>query len=175
MLEVIQRLYSYNTWATEKLLTALEQLSAEQYTAPGCSGHGSIRDTLAHLLAVHYSWFAWFQESMTLEQAIGYTIDGNEIPSVSDARKRWADVDTRAREFIDRQTEGSVVRDQPFTLPNGLSSALSLWKMLLQPANHGTHTRAQIVAAIRRAGFDPGNYDLIGYLLMTLPKRKGKA
>ena len=38
-------------------------------------------------------------------------------------------------------------------------------EMLLHVANHGTHTRAQIVAVIRRAGHNPGSYELLHYLL----------
>ena len=48
MFELIKTLYAYNSWAVAKLLDALEQLTPEELAAPGCSGHGSIRDTLAH-------------------------------------------------------------------------------------------------------------------------------
>ena len=58
--DLIRFAYRYNPWAKDVVLTRMEQLSAEQYTAPGCSGHGSIRDTFAHCISSTHVWFLWF-------------------------------------------------------------------------------------------------------------------
>jgi uncharacterized damage-inducible protein DinB len=42
---------------------------------------------------------------------------------------------------------------------------MRLGELIMHVANHGTHTRAQIVAAIRRAGYNPGNYELLRFLM----------
>ena len=49
MLEMIKMFYAYNSWATSQLINSLDQLNVEQLTAPGCSGNGSIRETLAEV------------------------------------------------------------------------------------------------------------------------------
>jgi hypothetical protein len=41
ILEMIKMFYAYNSWATAQLINSLDQLSPEQLTAPGCSGHGT--------------------------------------------------------------------------------------------------------------------------------------
>ncbi len=110
-LDVIAYAYRYNAWATDLLLESMEQLTPEQYAAPGCSGHGSIRDTFAHFMSSQHAWVSWYEGKITVSDAI---------------------------------------------------------KLRLHTANHGTHTRAQVVAAIRRAGYNPGNIEMLRYV-MTHP------
>jgi uncharacterized damage-inducible protein DinB len=48
---------------------------------------------------------------------------------------------------------------------NGKQESHPLWKLMMHTANHGSHTRAQIVAGIRRAGHAPENVDMLNYVL----------
>ena len=70
MLELIKTYYKYNSWATEKVLASCEQLSSDEYNAPGCSGNGSVGGTLSHLILVQQGWLAWFEEKMDLREAV---------------------------------------------------------------------------------------------------------
>src|SRR5688500_12829781 len=63
--DLIKAYFAYNSWATARLFDALEELTPEEYNQPGASGHGSIRDNLAHLMAVQLRWFSWFDGSLT--------------------------------------------------------------------------------------------------------------
>ncbi len=163
-LEGILYFYQYNTWATERLLEALEQLTPEQYIAPGCSGNGSIRDTLAHLFAVQYSWFSWYDDTMKVEEAIRYAIPGEEISTIALARERWMWVKEKTNSFLSSLTEEKITGIRTWSFPN-MDGGAVLWKLLLHTANHGTHMRAQIVAAIRRFGYNPGALDLLQLVL----------
>jgi uncharacterized damage-inducible protein DinB len=165
MYETITLLYKYNSWATGILFDAMEKLSPDQYNAPGCSGHGSIKETLAHLLATQWGWFSWFDGSMPIDKAKSVKITDEEINSLNEARKKWDAIDQQTGRFLEIETEESLKVHKSFTSHSGTSSSLPLGELLLQVANHGTHTRAQIVAAIRRAGINPGIYDLLYYLL----------
>jgi uncharacterized damage-inducible protein DinB len=165
MIEIIKTFYSYNSWATNQLMQSLNQLSAEQYDASRCSAHGSIRDTLAHLLSTQWGWISWFDGSMSVAEAVTYKIKNEEIEHPADAKNRWVSIDSKTNGFVESLTEEILNADKPFTLPNGFESAMPLWKMMLHVANHGTHTRAQIVAAIRRAGVTPANCEMIYYLM----------
>ena len=165
MLEVLQMLYRYNSAMTARLLDALEKLSPEEYNAPGCSGHGSVRDTLAHLLAAQWSWFSWFDRSMEPAQADALDIRGEEVESLTEARRRWAEIDRQTNRCVAALTEETIREEWTETMPNRTSWSLPLWQILLHVANHGTHTRAQIVAAIRRAGHKPGGYELVRFAL----------
>ena len=165
MLELIQTQYAYNTWATERVLQSLEALTPEEYATVEASGHGSIRDTLAHLISTEWGWFSWFDGSKPMSVAYRLRFGGDEIPTPAAARERWAPVREQVERTIAALTEEVVNESWGFTLPNGFAASLPLWKMLLHVANHSTHTRAQIVAAIRRAGHAPQGIDLIHYLL----------
>jgi uncharacterized damage-inducible protein DinB len=165
MYETITLLYRYNSWAMEILFGALEKLSPDQYNEPGCSGHGSIKQTLAHLLSVQWGWFSWFDGSMPLEKAKALEVSENDVNSLEWARNKWRDIDNRCGLFLEIQADESLRVHRSFTTRNGMTLSLPLGEMLLHVVNHGTHTRAQIVAAIRRAGISPGSYDLLHYLL----------
>jgi uncharacterized damage-inducible protein DinB len=164
-LDVIKYFYHYNRWATELLLDALEGLSPDEYTADGTSGNGSIRDTLAHLLSVQYGWTSWFEEKITIAQATQKLLTGEEIPTVADARRRWVPIAEQTDAYIatlsEEQLEGCITS----TLPNDTTVEFVRWHLLLHLANHGTHTRAQIVAAIRRAGHDPGSVEMLAFAM----------
>jgi len=168
MRELITNFYEYDSWATEKLLKTLEQLTPEQYTAPGCSGHGSIRDTLAHLLNVQYGWLSWYDGSMEIPAAFTASAPKENFVTVESAHARWKVVDAQTRAFLGNLTEKQLTEEKSFTRSNGVTSSLPLWKLLLHTANHGTHTRGQIIAAVRRAEINPGWYDLIGYEMSKL-------
>jgi len=50
-------------------------------------------------------------------------------------------------------------------MPDGSTGALPHGPMIFHVANHGTHTRAQIVSALRRLGHAPGSYDYVWWVL----------
>jgi uncharacterized damage-inducible protein DinB len=165
MFELIKTYYAYNSWAAARLLDALEHLTPEELAAPGCSGHGSIRDTLAHFMATQWGWFSWFDGTMTVTQAYSVRISGDSLDRVAKARARWAPIDKQATDTVNGLSDEKLRDVWTWSLPTGGSDSLPLWRLLLHLANHGTHTRAQIVAAIRRLGHDAPNIDFLNYSL----------
>ena len=164
MFELIKIYYAYNSWAAARLLDALEKLTPEELAAPGCSGHGSIRDTLAHFMSTQLGWFSWFDGSMPAGQAISLRIPGESFDTIAKARERWAEIDKQATDTVNGLNDDKLRDVWTWTLPSG-GDSLPLWQLLLHVANHGTHTRAQIVAAIRRLGHDTPNLDFLRFSL----------
>jgi uncharacterized damage-inducible protein DinB len=164
-LDVVTFAFRQDAWATDALLRSMEQLTPEQYTAPGCSGHGSIRDTFAHLISSQRAWIAWFEGTITISEAIRLRIPGAELPTVARAREQWAAIESHTRAYVEGLTEQTLVACREWAIPSGPSGRSRLWKLLLHVANHGTHTRGQIVAAIRRAGYNPGNVEMLAYVM----------
>src|SRR5471030_2001751 len=52
----IQTLYAYNRWANQRLFSALEKLSDNQFSAPIQSSFPSIRETVFHILGAEWIW-----------------------------------------------------------------------------------------------------------------------
>jgi uncharacterized damage-inducible protein DinB len=163
MLEIIKTYYAYNSWATERVLVSCQKLSSEEYNAPDCSGHGSIGETLSHLILVQQGWVAWF-EGMEMRKAAAI-MTREKLATLQDAATRWAAVDGQTKNFTDSMSEQIIRSIRKFTRMNGKEEAHPLWKLLMHTANHGTHTRAQIVAGIRSAGHSPENVDFLNYVL----------
>jgi uncharacterized damage-inducible protein DinB len=163
MLETIKTFYVYNSWAMEQLLKPLGTLTEAEFTAPDCSGHGSIRQTLAHLIITQWGWFSWFDKSMQPEEVTKLELTGEQINTNEKLREKWNAVDKQTRDCVEKQTEESLKEIWSTTLPSGYSLSMPFWKLLMHVANHGTHTRAQIVAAIRRLGHEPGNLDFLRF------------
>lgn len=165
MYDVIQTFYDYNTWATEQLIEAMKTLSPEEYTTVEASGHGPIRDTFAHFLSVQWRWFSWFDGSLPPAEATAQTVSAEEVATVDQAEARWHAIDEQTRQCIENLDDEQLGEAWSWELPNGSTAGLPLWQLILHAANHQTHTRAQIVAAIRRAGHDPGVYEFLFYTL----------
>ncbi|GEM_PF-4873624 len=164
MLELIRTYYAFNSWATEQLLAKCSELSEEEYNAPGCSGHGSIGETLSHLVLVQQGWVAWFEGSMEMKDAVSIMVK-EKLNTLTAVNERWALVKKLTNNLINSLTEEKVTAVRHFTRMNGKEESHPLWKLMMHTANHGTHTRAQIVAAIRRLGHNPGNVDLLNFVL----------
>ena len=165
MFDLIKNYYAYNSWATARMLDALEKLTPEQYNAAGCSGHGSIRDTLAHLMSVQWAWLSWFDGSLTVSQAYLLNVTSESIDTMSRARERWLQIDTQALEYVNSLSDDKLRDLWTWTVSAGRSSSLPLWKLLMHVVNHGTHTRAQIIASVRGAGHEPPDINFLNFSL----------
>ena len=165
MLDAITRLYDYNTWATERLFDSLKQLSEEQYTAPGCSGRGSIKETLAHTVIGQWGWIAWMEGKADPREAMTAQLSDVELASLDATRKRWREIDAQTHEYIAGLAESEVQAVRELITPDGQRYTPLLGELLMHVANHDAHHRAQIIAAIRRAGHTPGAFDLLHKLI----------
>jgi len=164
MLELIKTYYAYNSWATDSTFASCEQLSLEEYNAPGCSGNGSVGGTLSHLILVQQGWLAWFEGTTDLRDAVKI-MDSAPFATLGEARARWTSIDEETNRFINTLTDASVEEIRSFTRMSGKKEAHPFWKLLMHEANHGTHTRGQIIASIRRFGHEPANLDFLNYVM----------
>lgn len=167
--DAISIFYRYGAWAMDRLFEALDDLSTSELDAPGCSGNGSIRETLAHLLSVERSWFSWFDGSLTLEAAYAHRIEASELMTIDDARRIWGSIAAQEQRFVASLSNEDLASVKRTETARG-KLELPLGSLLFHVANHGTHTRAQIVAAIRRTGRDPGVFEFLWFAMQERKK-----
>ncbi len=164
MIKTLQRMYRYQDWAMLQLWPGLDSLTDEELNTP-CSGVGSVRETLAHLIAVQDGWFQWFDGSKTPEQAQAARRNAAPLSSVADAKPLWREASDRAQRCVGRLTEADLEKVWTAERPGGVTMALPLGEMMLHVANHGTHTRGQIAAAVRRLGGNPGVLEYLRFAM----------
>jgi uncharacterized damage-inducible protein DinB len=156
-----QLLARYNVWATQRLLTACEVLSDEQYRRDVGLFFKSVHGTLNHLLVgEHLLWYPRFAKGISPKVAL----DMEAEP---------------VRERLAQALKGGAANWQPlieswpverfdgklnYTATNGQAHSLPFAATLNHVFNHGTHHRGQITAALTMLGQACPELDLV-YML----------
>ena len=52
----LETLFDYGYWANKKLFKLMSQLTPEQFTQPQADNHGSIKNTMVHMLSAEWGW-----------------------------------------------------------------------------------------------------------------------
>jgi uncharacterized damage-inducible protein DinB len=166
MIEVLRRLYRYQDWAMEQLWPVLNSLTVEELDTPGCSGNGSIRGTLTHLIRVQNGWFTWFDGTLSAADAQSMRRKDADFATVAEARTAWREASDRAEVCVAKLSDADLAKIWTAERPGGMTLSQPLGELMLHVANHGTHTRAQIAATLRRGGKDPGVLEYLKFAIM---------
>jgi uncharacterized damage-inducible protein DinB len=165
--DAVRDLYAYHRWATECVLDAVDKLTPEQLLAPGTAGHGSVRDTLVHMMRAQKGWLSWWDGSLSADDAYNFRLDPADYPDATALRALWAALEAQTHAFVRGLSDADLGRIYVFTLPNGVESRVILWKMMLHIANHGTQHRSEVAAMLTDFGQSPGDLDYIMYVFMN--------
>jgi uncharacterized damage-inducible protein DinB len=152
-------LYEYAVWANERVLSAAETLTPEQWQAPLGHSFDSVHGTMVHILSSEMLWLGRWQGQSPTER--GVSIDS--VPTVADLRARWAPVRIALHFFDSQLDEVDWARDIAYRTLEGVPAAYPLWQMYLQVINHGTHHRAEASDMLTALGAPPLPLDMIVY------------
>ena len=166
-------MYEYNRWATGRVLEVAAELSDAQLRSHGSAGHGSIRDTLIHLIETQQSWLSWWDGSLPVEQAYGFSLGLPAAAGLEEVRRAWEAAEAQTSAFLARLTDAEAERVFTNELPNGTVFRMQLWQMMLHVANHGTQHRSEAAAMLTAFGQSPGNLDLIFFVGPDGTQRSG--
>lgn len=172
--ETLRQFYAYNSWATRRVLNAAARLTPEQLHAPGSAGHGSIRDTLIHLMLAQRGWMSWWDGSLSAEESYGLKMDPADYPDVPTLQVAWSEIERQAAAFVATLDDDGTQRRFEWSLPDGRSWGMPLWGMMLHVANHGTQHRSEVAAMLTATGHSPGNLDLLYFLERPLDAPDGE-
>jgi uncharacterized damage-inducible protein DinB len=161
--EMLRTLYGYNRWATGRILDAATGLTEAQWLAPQTAGRGSIRDTLVHQLSTQRRWLAWWNGSLPAGEAIRLRLDPADFPDVAAVRATWEAIEADTQAFVGDLTDEDADRVYTANQPDGRTSGMVLWRMMLHVANHGTQHRSEVAAMLTACGHSPGDLDLLFY------------
>ena len=155
----LQTMIDYHYWARDRLLDALEPLTADQYNRDLGSSFKSIRETATHIYAAEWAWYQrWHGESPTALLAT------DRFADLAALRQAWSSHEAKMRAFIDGLRDGDVARIIEFKLFNGTGGASPIGQMVQHVVNHASYHRGQITTMLRQLGAQPGkSMDMIAY------------
>ena len=155
MTEHIQRLFRHMFWASDRLITLLEDVDVD------ADAGREIARLFAHLVAAERVW---------LLRATGG--DASSVPiwpdwSLDHATRAARETRARYQRLLDGVTEDELGRIVEYRNSQGTAFHTELGDILLHVAMHGSYHRGQIAAAVRRGGGEPVNTDFITYVRET--------
>ncbi len=155
----LQTLIDYHYWARDRLLQAVETLTAEQYNKDLGSSFKSVRDTLTHIYAAEWAWhLRWKGESPTA------LLPSDRFADLAALRSAWAEHEQKMRAFVDGLGEQDVSRVLEYKLLSGDAGASPVWQMVQHVVNHASYHRGQITTMLRQLGQKPAKpLDMIAY------------
>ncbi len=171
----IQTLYAYNRWANERIFSALDKLSAAQFTASVPSSFPSIRETVFHILGAEWIWLQrWkgFSPRATVSGAnVTPTIlsqltpvniaHAEELTTVATLRSFAEALERERQEFLSTLTDDRLQAPLPFNDMAGIAYSEPLVQLLQHLVNHGTYHRGQVITLLRQAGAETVSLDML--------------
>ena len=152
-------LVDYHYWARDRLLAAVEPLTAEQFARQLGGSFPSVRATLVHLLGAEWVWHSrWCGQSPS-------SLPEGEVPAdLAGIRDRWLALERDVRSFVQGLGEDGIARRFSYTLFSGAAATSSLAQTIQHLVNHGSYHRGQITTMLRQLGAAPaGPMDLIAF------------
>ncbi|MEW6086092.1 MAG: DinB family protein [Chloroflexota bacterium] len=153
----ISALIAYNFWADDRILTACEQVSVDEFTreiTPN-PGWGSLRGILVHALDTEYGWRLILQAQDASE-----IMDEADFADVATLRTRW-DVERMAwltyESGLNEVTLNKGYGEDP-------KASLKVWQKIVHVVNHGTQHRSEAAAVLTGFGQSPGELDFDTFL-----------
>ncbi len=153
-----QLLFEYNRWANRRTREALGRVSPEQWTRNIGGSYGSLRNTVAHLVASEWVWLSrWKGVSPTGPpfRADALTLENLASEWEPIERETQALVDALEPAILEQHIDYANTRGQPFSEP--------LWQQFQHLVNHSSYHRGQIVTLLRQLGCEPIGTDLIAF------------
>lgn len=151
-------LFRYNHWANNRLLEAVAQLPASQYTQDMKISHGSIHGTLVHIVAAQKIWL-----SRWLENPDSVLLQGKDIPTLVALVSLWEKVSSETADFVSSLTDEKLEKILTMTTTRGKEYHHTYREMMLHLINHSSTHRGQVSGMMRQMGVPPPPIDLIAY------------
>ena len=153
-------LYDYHCWARDRLLERVTALTPEQLTAAAPYAHGSIHNTLVHMLGAEWLWRRRCQGGPS-PTALP-TVD--DYPTLDALQQAWAQEEWLMRGYLRDLTDAQLESVVHYTTTRGDPRENVVWHILLHLVNHGTDHRSAVAASLTALGHSPGDLDLVQFL-----------
>ena len=140
------KLYQYNAWANDRVLSCLRQQSVDDEKTLTIFGH---------VLAAQFLWLHRIKGLAPPDVKLWgkYSLERLE-KMVTDANQQW-------KEFV--ESHENFDREMTYTNYVGELYTNNVETIMMHLVNHCSYHRAQVALLLRQKGFEPINTDLITY------------
>ena len=156
----LQFLFDYNYWARDILLDQAAKLSPQQFTEPKIYAHGSLRNTLVHILSAEWVWRTRFQERISPMSLLRF----DDFPTLEPLQQRWRQEEERMRSYLSGLSPQELDGVVQYQRTSGEPRENILWHLLVHVVNHGTEHRSIVAEMLTAYGYSPGNMDINNFL-----------
>lgn len=157
----ILELFTYNDWATQRILACVEQLAPEQLTAPANLDHNSAFQTLLHMVDVEWSWRLMAQKI----PATALLWEVEDLPDLPSIRAFWHTEQAVRLAYVQALDEQALNAEVEYGSAQGHApQSAKRWHILTHLVNHGTQHRTELARYLTDCGHSPGDLSLIGIL-----------
>ncbi len=145
-------LIRFNFWANERLLTACEQLTLDEFTQEVTPnpGWGSLRGILVHILDTEYGW-----RSLLQAQDANNILEASDFADVATLKASWAiEKDAWLNYAASLQDENL---DQGYG--EDAQNGLNVWQTIMHVVMHNIQHRGEAALILTGYGHSPGELD----------------
>ena len=160
-LQQAKNLHAYNSWANNRIFDALQAMPSEQYKQDMKGSHGSIHNTLIHLVGAEKVWLERFQS------AAQTFLTENPPSSLSELKHIWEKVGFDTAKWLGAQSDRSLQETFTMKTLKGDTFTHVFWQAYQHVINHSTYHRGQIITMMRQLGVKPPSTDLIQFYRET--------
>jgi uncharacterized damage-inducible protein DinB len=149
---------SYTALASRRLVEAAGLLTEDERTRDFKHADRNVLGTLVHIFAADRVWLG-----RILGNVPARFIDPETDMQMATLENDWPVLSSRWLEWIDTQTDESLLQPLQYRDLKGNEYQTPLWQIVLHVVNHATHHRGQVSAMLRAMGHTPPGVDLIFY------------
>jgi uncharacterized damage-inducible protein DinB len=153
-----RELIEFNRWATARVLDAVAELPAEDFTRALGSSFPSVRDTLVHVMSAEWVWLA----RCTGTSPTAMPEEWKQL-DLATLRTTWDGVHAALRAFVDGLDDAALDRAHHYRNLAGQAATSLLAQILRHVVNHSTYHRGQVVTMLRQLGAAAPATDLIAF------------
>ena len=154
----IALLFEYNRWANRRTREAVARATPEQFARDVGGSYGSLRNTLAHLIASEWVWLRRWQGTSPTSPPFP-----DDDLTVENLTSLWQPIEAQTQAFVDSLDDEGVEQSIDYRSTRGDPFTTPLWQQLQHVVNHSSYHRGQVVTLLRQLGVDPIGTDLIAF------------